>query len=85
MGLVIPVADQGTFPLVWDFINHMPETDNHTGVFLVDTMGYYSGGIIGPVGKILKKKALKFAEENSPEIIAQQFVDLFKRMLKEEK
>lgn len=55
IGLGVPVALQGTFPLVWDFIGSLPECSG-TPVFMVDTLMAYSGGIIGPVGKILKRK-----------------------------
>ena len=59
-GLAIPVAEQGTYPFIWDFINNLPSPGNHciidADVFMVDTMMLYSGGIKGPVKKILKKK-----------------------------
>lgn len=55
IGFGIPVAEQGTYPFIWDFIKGLPECSG-TRVFFVDTMMAYSGGIIGPVGKILKRK-----------------------------
>jgi len=55
IGLGFPVALQGTSPLVWDFIDSLPECSG-TPVFMVDTLMTYSGGIIGPAGKILKRK-----------------------------
>jgi ferredoxin len=55
IGLVVPVAGQGTFPIVWEFVENLPDADG-TEIFLVDTMGMYSGGILGPMKKILKKK-----------------------------
>ncbi len=58
IGIGITVAEQGTFPFIWDFLKAMPESKG-TEVFFVDTMWMYSGGIIGPVGKILKKKGYK--------------------------
>ena len=58
IGIIIPVAMQGTFPLVWDFLRDLPIVDN-TELFLVDTLGTYSGGIKGPVKKIVKKKGFK--------------------------
>ena len=36
IGLGVPVAEQGTFPLVWDFVKNMPRA-NGTPVFMVDT------------------------------------------------
>jgi len=60
IGLAIPVAEQGTYPFIWDFINKLPSPDKNgktdAGVFMVDTMMLYSGGIKGPVKKILEKK-----------------------------
>lgn len=55
IGLVVPVAGQGTFPIAWEFVENLPQADG-TEVFLVDTMGMYSGGILGPMKRILKKK-----------------------------
>ncbi len=54
-GFVVPVYEQGLNPLVWDFLNALPESDN-SGAFFADTMMAYSGGVKGPVKKILKKK-----------------------------
>ncbi len=58
IGLAVPVAEQGTFPLVWDFVKNMPQA-NETAVFMVDTMLAFSGGIVGPIRKILKPKGYK--------------------------
>ena len=58
IGIGVPVAEQGTFPLVWDFIKNMPAA-NGTLVFMVDTMLAFSGGIVGPIRKILKPKGYK--------------------------
>ena len=57
-GFVVPVYEQGLSPLVWDFLNGLPESNN-SPVFFVDTMMAYSGGVKGPVKKILKKKRYK--------------------------
>jgi ferredoxin len=57
-GFVIPVAMFGTYPFLWDFFNDLPET-NGTQCFLVDTLQGYSGGLLGPVKKILKKKGYR--------------------------
>ena len=69
LGLAIPVAEQGTYPFIWDFINNLPSfkksdfgedrpqpVSTKPDVFMVDTLMLYSGGIKGPVNKILKKK-----------------------------
>ena len=60
LGLAVPVAEQGTNPLVWDFIKNLPSPLNqgikHSDAFMVDTLMIYSGGIKGPVKKILQKK-----------------------------
>lgn len=58
IGLCVPVAVQSSFPLVHDFVAGLPEV-NDTGVFLLDTMGMYSGGLLGPMRKILKRKGYR--------------------------
>ncbi|MCK5199144.1 MAG: EFR1 family ferrodoxin [Spirochaetales bacterium] len=58
LGIVTAVAEQGTYTLVWDFLNGLPHVHG-TGAFLLDSMGMYSGGILWPVKKILKKKGFK--------------------------
>jgi len=55
LGLAFPVACQSTYLLVWDFIRALPECDG-TEVFMVDTMQSFSGAIVGPLKKVLKKK-----------------------------
>ncbi len=55
LGLAFPVAEQGTYLGVWNFIENLPDGGG-TPVFMVDTMMLYSGGVKGPVGKILRKK-----------------------------
>jgi len=55
IGLGFPVAEQGTFPLVWKFLRAMPQCKD-TKIFMVDTMLAFSGGIVGPARKILKPK-----------------------------
>lgn len=58
IGLFVPVAGQGTFPNVWEFLQALPDAEG-TPFFLVDTMGYYSGGIKGPVKKIISRKGYR--------------------------
>lgn len=55
IGLAFPVAVQSTYPLVWDFIEKMPQ-GRQTGVFMVDTLAAFSGGIVGPLRSFLQKK-----------------------------
>jgi len=63
LGLAFPVAEQGTFPLVWDFINKIPSPVElgirDAEAFMVDTMMAYSGGVKGPIKKILRKKGFQ--------------------------
>ncbi|MFH1395245.1 MAG: EFR1 family ferrodoxin [Candidatus Omnitrophota bacterium] len=55
IGLGIPVAGQGTYPFIWDFIKALPKTSG-TPIFLVDTLGAFSGGLLGPVLEIVQDK-----------------------------
>jgi ferredoxin/flavodoxin len=55
IGLGFPVAEQGTYPFVWDFIRSLPKAEG-TPIFMVDTLMAYSGGIVGPVKRIVKNK-----------------------------
>lgn len=58
LGIVVPVAIQSTFPIVWDFIDRLPE-GNMRQVFFADTMETFSGGIVGPMKKSLEAKGYK--------------------------
>ena len=55
IGLGFPVAELSTYDFVWKFIKALPEA-NGTNIFMVDTLGGVSGGIVGPVREIVKKK-----------------------------
>jgi len=72
IGLMFPVAIQSTFPLVWDFVNNLPECLKQK-IFMIDTMEAYSGGVVGPMKKILSQKgyhcvgALEIPMSNSME------------------
>ncbi len=55
IGLGFPVAILSTYNLVWDFIKSLPEV-NGTEIFMVDTLGGYSGGLVGPLRAILERK-----------------------------
>jgi ferredoxin len=58
IGLGFPVAIFSTYNLVWDFIKSLPDVQG-TEIFMVDTMGGYSGGLVGPLRRILKDKGYK--------------------------
>jgi Pyruvate/2-oxoacid:ferredoxin oxidoreductase delta subunit len=55
IGLGFPVAELSTYPFVWKFIKTLPPTKG-TEIFMVDTLGGFSGGVVGPVKEIIKKK-----------------------------
>ncbi len=56
IGLGFPIAELSTYPFVWRFIKALPQSNSDTEVFMVDTLGGFSGGIVGPVHEIVKKK-----------------------------
>lgn len=58
IGLAFPVAGLSTYPFVWKFLDSLPEADG-TPIFMLDTLGEYSGGIVGPLNRKLKKKGYK--------------------------
>ena len=55
IGLAFPVAAQSTYPFVWDFLEAMASAPG-TKVFMVDTLAGFSGGIVGPLGRMLRRK-----------------------------
>lgn len=55
IGLGFPVAEHSTYEFVWKFIKSLPQT-NGTKIFMVDTMAGFSGGIVGPLKRIVEKK-----------------------------
>jgi len=55
VGLAFPVAVSGTYPFVWDFISNLPKSDG-IDIFMIDTLGMFSGGIVGPTKKVIKSK-----------------------------
>lgn len=55
LGLGFPVAYQSTYPFVWDFIKALPPGGG-AEAFMVDTMGGFSGGIVGPLRRTLAGK-----------------------------
>jgi flavodoxin len=58
IGLGFPVAIFSTYNIVWDFIKSLPDVQG-TEIFMLDTMGGYFGGLIGPLRTILQKKGYK--------------------------
>jgi len=58
IGLGFPVAIFSTYNMVWEFIKSLPDVQG-TEIFMVDTMGGYSGGLVGPLRAILEKKGYK--------------------------
>ncbi|MGZ7109241.1 MAG: EFR1 family ferrodoxin [Methanobacterium sp.] len=55
IGIAFPVAIFSTYPFVWDFIHKLPPAEG-TKIFMVDTLGGFSGGIVGPVREIVGGK-----------------------------
>lgn len=55
LGLAFPVAAQSTYPFILDFFDRLPQADG-TEAFMVDTLAAFSGGIVGPLKKLLIKK-----------------------------
>ncbi len=55
IGLGFPISKLFTYEFVWKFIKSLPSADG-TEIFMVDTLGGFSGGIVGPVREIVEKK-----------------------------
>ncbi|MDC7219473.1 MAG: EFR1 family ferrodoxin [Spirochaetales bacterium] len=58
LGLMFPVAIQSTYPNVWDFVEKLPPGEGRQ-VFMFDTMEAYSGGVVGPMKKLLSSKGYR--------------------------
>lgn len=56
IGLGFPVAELSTYDFVWKFVKSLPKTSIDTDIFMVDTMAGFSGGIVGQIREIVKKK-----------------------------
>lgn len=56
IGLGFPIAELSTYDFVWKFIKSIPQTSSHTDIFMVDTLAGFSGGIVGQLREIVKKK-----------------------------
>lgn len=55
LGIATVVAVFTTYPLVWDFLENLPEV-NGTGAFLLDTLAARSGGMLGSTRRLLEAK-----------------------------
>ena len=55
LGLAFPVAAFSTYPLVWRFIEALPP-GRGTPVFMLATMGGFSGLLVGPLKRLLLSK-----------------------------
>jgi len=58
LGIGFPVAYQSTYPFIWDFVDRLPPGDGREA-FMVATLGGFSGGIVGPLGALLRKKGYR--------------------------
>lgn len=67
IGLAFPVACASTYKFVWRFLENLPETDTKTKIFMVDTMAGFSGGMVGPLRTLLRKKG--YATIGAKEIV----------------
>ena len=66
LGLAFPVAAQTTYPLVWEFCQSLREAQG-TEAFMVDTMAGFSGGVVGPLRKVMEDRG--YAPIGAREII----------------
>ncbi|MCF7935653.1 MAG: EFR1 family ferrodoxin [Synergistales bacterium] len=55
LGFAFPVAMQSTYPFVWKALQSLPES-NGQEAFMVDTLAGFSGGIVGPLRKLLETR-----------------------------
>lgn len=58
IGIAFPIAELSTYLFVWEFIKSLPQV-NGTEIFMIDTLAGFSGGIVGPIREIVKKKGYK--------------------------
>ncbi len=58
IGIAFPVAVFSTYPFVWEFMKNLPE-GNGAEVFVINTMGGFSGWMTGPVKSLFIKKGYK--------------------------
>lgn len=55
LGIVVPVAMQSTYKFIWEFVENLPKAKGRK-IFFADTLEIFSGGIVGPMKKILEDK-----------------------------
>ena len=58
LGLAFPVAMFTAYPFVWDFIEGLPDGKGRS-VFMMDTLAGFSGGIVGPLKRVLARKGYR--------------------------
>jgi ferredoxin len=58
LGLAFPVAACITYPLVWDFVEALPEGGG-APAFMVDTMGGFSGALVGPMRRAVERRGYR--------------------------
>lgn len=56
IGLAFPIACFSTYPLVWDFINKLPETSTKTKMFIFSTFAGNDGQVCSQVFPVLRAK-----------------------------
>lgn len=56
--LAFPVAYQSTYPFIWRFLRQLHPGDGQP-VYMLDTLAGFSGGIVGPIRRLLKKKGYR--------------------------
>ena len=57
-GVAFPVAIFSTYNFVWNFVKSLPKARG-TEIFMVDTLAGFSGGVVGTMREIVKKKGYK--------------------------
>ncbi|MCC8166203.1 MAG: EFR1 family ferrodoxin [Planctomycetes bacterium] len=58
LGLVMPLACFTSYPTVWRFVDALPPGHGRE-TFLVASMGGMSGGMAGPIGRLLRRKGYR--------------------------
>ncbi len=58
LGLVMPLACFTSYPTVWRFLEALPDGHGRE-TFLVASMGGMSGGMAGPMGRLLRRKGYR--------------------------
>ncbi len=53
--LAFPVAYQSTYPFIWRFLKRL-KPGREQPVYMLDTLAGFSGGIVGPVKRLLNRK-----------------------------